>query len=52
MITANVLAMELTQLGSFYAIARERSVSRAAKRLGLAQPALSLQIKALGLTSS
>ena len=39
--------MELTQLRSFYAIARERSVTRAVARLGLTQPALSLQIKAL-----
>lgn len=39
--------MELTQLRSFYVIARERSVTRAAARLGLTQPAVSLQIKAL-----
>jgi DNA-binding transcriptional LysR family regulator len=41
------MRMELTQLRSFYAIARDRSVTRAATRLGLTQPALSLQIKAL-----
>jgi LysR family cys regulon transcriptional activator len=39
--------MELIQLRSFALIARERSVTRAAGRLGLTQPALSLQIKAL-----
>jgi DNA-binding transcriptional LysR family regulator len=39
--------MELIQLRSFALIARERSVTRAAARLGLTQPALSLQIKAL-----
>lgn len=39
--------MELIQLRSFFTIARERSVTRAAARLGLTQPALSLQIKAL-----
>jgi DNA-binding transcriptional LysR family regulator len=39
--------MELAQLRSFYAIAREHSVTRASARLGLTQPALSLQIKAL-----
>jgi DNA-binding transcriptional LysR family regulator len=43
----NLLRIELTQLRSFYAIARDRSVTRAATRLGLTQPALSLQIKAL-----
>jgi DNA-binding transcriptional LysR family regulator len=39
--------MELTHLRSFYVIARERSVTRAAAHLGLTQPALSIQIKAL-----
>jgi hypothetical protein len=39
--------MELTHLRSFYVIARERSVTRAATHLGLTQPALSIQIKAL-----
>jgi len=39
--------MELTHLRSFYVIAREHSVTRAATRLGLTQPALSIQMKAL-----
>jgi DNA-binding transcriptional LysR family regulator len=39
--------MELSHLRSFYVIAREQSVTRAATRLGLTQPALSLQLKAL-----
>jgi DNA-binding transcriptional LysR family regulator len=39
--------MELTHLRSFYVIARERSVTRAAAHLGLSQPALSIQIKTL-----
>jgi hypothetical protein len=39
--------MELSQLRSFYAVARDRSVTRAAMRLGLTQLALSLQSKAL-----
>jgi DNA-binding transcriptional LysR family regulator len=39
--------MELTHLRSFYVIAREHSVTRAAAHLGLTQPALSIQIKAL-----
>jgi DNA-binding transcriptional LysR family regulator len=46
-IFTNLPTMELTQLRSFYTIARERSVTRAALRLGLTQPALSIQIKAL-----
>jgi DNA-binding transcriptional LysR family regulator len=43
----NAISMEFIQLRSFALIARERSVTRAAVRLGLTQPALSLQIKAL-----
>jgi DNA-binding transcriptional LysR family regulator len=43
----NPTTMELIQLRSFAMIARERSVTRAAARLGLTQPALSLQLKAL-----
>jgi DNA-binding transcriptional LysR family regulator len=39
--------MELNQLRGFYALARERSFSKAASRLSLTQPAISLQIKAL-----
>jgi len=39
--------MELTHLRSFYVIARERSVTRAATHLGLTQPALSIQMKTL-----
>ena len=39
--------MELIQLRSFYVIAREHSVTRAASHLGLTQPALSIQLKAL-----
>jgi len=39
--------MELTHLRSFAVIARERSVTRAATHLGLTQPALSIQTKAL-----
>lgn len=39
--------MELNQLRGFYAVARERSFSKAASRLSLTQPAISLQIKAL-----
>src|SRR5262245_12588592 len=46
-IIKNLTAMELIQLRSFALIARERSVTRAAVRLGLTQPALSLQMKAL-----
>src|SRR5262245_3773395 len=44
---ANPKPMELTHLRSFYIIAGERSVTRAATHLGLTQPALSIQIKAL-----
>ena len=39
--------MEFHQLRSFCEIARERSFTRAAARLALTQPAISLQIKAL-----
>ena len=39
--------MEFHQLRSFCEIARERSFTRAAARLALTQPALSLQMKAL-----
>jgi DNA-binding transcriptional LysR family regulator len=39
--------MEFNQLRSFCEIVRERSFTRAAARLALTQPALSLQIKAL-----
>lgn len=39
--------MELNQLRGFCALARERSFSKAASRLSLTQPAISLQIKAL-----
>ncbi len=39
--------MELTHLRSFYVIARERSVIRAATHLELTQPALSIQSTAL-----
>ena len=39
--------MEFNQLRSFCEIARERSFTRVAARLGLTQPAISLQIKAL-----
>ncbi len=46
-ITVNLMRMELTHLRSFYVIARERSVTRAATRLGLTQPALSIQMKTL-----
>ncbi len=39
--------MELNQLRGFYALAREHSFSKAASRLALTQPAISMQIKAL-----
>ena len=39
--------MELNQLRGFYEIARERSFTRAADKLFLTQPAISLQVKAL-----
>lgn len=39
--------MDLYQLRGFYEIARERSFTRAAEKLFLTQPAISLQIKAL-----
>ena len=39
--------MDLNQLRSFYEVTRERSFTRAADKLFLTQPAISLQIKAL-----
>ena len=39
--------MDLYQLRSFYEIVREQSFTRAADKLFLTQPAISLQIKAL-----
>ena len=39
--------MELNQLRGFYEIAREHSFTRAADKLFLTQPAISLQVKAL-----
>lgn len=39
--------MELHQLRGFFEVARERSFTRAAERLFLTQPAISLQLKAL-----
>jgi DNA-binding transcriptional LysR family regulator len=39
--------MELNQLRGFYEIARQRSFTRAADKLFLTQPAISLQVKAL-----
>lgn len=44
---AYVLHMELYQLGYFIEIARQRSFTRAAERLHMAQPALSQQMKNL-----
>lgn len=44
---AYVLPMELYQLGYFIEIARQRSFTRAAERLHMAQPALSQQMKNL-----
>ena len=41
------IEMDLYQLRGFYEIARERSFTRAAEKLFLTQPAISLQIKAL-----
>ena len=39
--------MDLYQLRSFYEVVREQSFTRAADKLFLTQPAISLQIKAL-----
>ncbi|MGR9580682.1 LysR family transcriptional regulator, partial [Pandoraea sputorum] len=39
--------MELAHLRAFVAIAREGNLTRAAQRLHLTQPAVSLQVKAL-----
>ena len=41
------MIMELYQLGYFIEIARQRSFTRAAERLHMAQPALSQQMKNL-----
>lgn len=42
--------MNVTQLRAFDAVARDGSFSRAAQRLGLTQPALTIQVKALEAT--
>ncbi|MFX5660828.1 LysR family transcriptional regulator, partial [Acinetobacter baumannii] len=39
--------MDLTQLRAFIAVAHEGNLTRAAEKLHLTQPAVSLQIKAL-----